>query len=405
MESFLGLKLDKDKIRKYANIRRNLEDEFINVHPIQRGGVLTPEAQKVLVAYGDGYSMCDFCFEGRIDRIQRPPVREFLEDLAIFMDMDEVRVTPGSRTAMFIVLKSMTSPGDTILLDSLAHYSTYVAAEAASLKVEEVPHQGHPEFRLNLEEYRTQIQEVKKKTGKKPALLVLTHVDYNYGNVNDLIVVGEIAEEFGIPYVVNGAYSVGIMPVLGKKVKADFLLASGHKSMAASGPIGVLATSAKWTEKAFEKSKIQGEWSGRKFSSKEFLFLGCSPCHGAPLATLMASFPSVVERVEHWDEEVKKARFFVEELEKIEGIKALGKQPKDHTLIQFESESLHQVSQQITKKGYFLYNELKKRGIVGLHVGMTKHFKVNLFGLTWEQVKHVSTAFQEIAREHKLAVS
>ncbi|MFX1295110.1 MAG: O-phospho-L-seryl-tRNA:Cys-tRNA synthase [Promethearchaeota archaeon] len=398
------MKIDKSKIQKYAKIGRDIEDQYINIHPIQRGGVLTPEAQKVLISYGDGYSMCDFCFEGRVDRIQKPPIREFLKDLATFINMDEVRVTPGSRTAMFITMKSMTSPGDTIILDSLAHYSTYIAAEAANLKVREVPHQGYPKFVLNLDDYRVIIEDIKNKTGKKPALLILTHVDYNYGNVNNLIKVGEIAEEYEIPFIVNGAYSVGVMPVSGKDVKADFLVASGHKSMAASGPIGVLATTSKWVERVFQRSKIQGDWSGRKFRSKEFQFLGCSPCHGAPLATLMASFPSVVERVEHWDEEVKKARYFVAEMEKIEGIKALGKQPKEHTLIQFESESFHRIAQTYTKKGYFLYNTLKKKGIMGLHVGMTKHFKVNVYGLSWDQVKFVASAFQEIAHNHNLTI-
>ncbi len=396
--------LDKKRLQKYAQISRATEDKYINLHPIQRGGVLTPEAQKVLISYGDGYSMCDYCFEGRVDRIQKPPVLDFLEDLAKFLDVDEVRVTPGSRTAMFITLKSMTKPGEIILLDSLAHYSTYIAAEAAKLVVKEVPHQGYPEFLLDSEDYRKKIVEIKKELGKKPALLILTHVDYNYGNVNDLRIVGNIAQEFEIPFIVNGAYSIGLMPVRGKEVNADFLIASGHKSMAASGPIGVLGTHRKWAEKVFKKSEIRGEWSNRKFSNKEFHFLGCSPCHGAPLATLMASFPAVVERVEHWDEEVKKARYFVDEMEKIEGIKALGKQPKDHTLIQFESDSFHQVAQEYTQKGYFLYNALKKRGIMGLHVGMTKHFKVNVYGLTWDQVRYVAESFQEIARQHQIPI-
>jgi Sep-tRNA:Cys-tRNA synthetase len=398
------LTLDKKRLQKYTQISRETEDKYINLHPIQRGGVLTPEAQKALISYSDGYSMCDYCFEGRVDRIQKPPVRDFLEDLARFLDVDEVRVTPGSRTAMFITLKSMAEPGEVILLDSLAHYSTYIAAEAAKLVVKEVPHQGYPEFLLDLEDYRKKIVEIEKESGKKPALLILTHVDYNYGNVNDLRIVGNIAQEFEIPFVVNGAYSIGIMPVRGKEANADFLIASGHKSMAASGPIGVLGTCRKWVEKVFKKSEIQGEWSKRTFSNKEFHFLGCSPCHGAPLATLMASFPAVVERVEHWDEEVKKARYFVDEMEKIEGIKVLAKQPKDHTLIQFESDSFHQVAQEYTQKGYFLYNALKKRGIMGLHIGMTKHFKVNVYGLTWDQVRYVAEAFQEIAREHQIPI-
>jgi Sep-tRNA:Cys-tRNA synthetase len=401
----LNLKLDQNKLQKYKSIVRDIADQYINIHPIQRGGVLTPEAQKILLSYGDGYSMCDYCFKGRLDLIQKPPIHEFLADLATFLDMDECRVTPGSRTAMYIVMKTMAQPGDTIIIDSLAHYTTYIAAEAANLRVKEVPHNGYPEFSLNPEDYRTKIVEVKEETGKNPALVILTHVDYNYGNVNDPLPIGEIAEEFDIPYVINGAYSIGIMPISGKEVKADFLIGSGHKSMAASGPIGVLVTKQKWVDKVFERSKIQGDWSGRKFPNKEFQFLGCSPCHGAPLATLMASFPTVVERVDHWGEEVQKMHYLVEELEKIEGVKALGKQPKQHTLTQFESESFHQASERYTKKGYFLYNELKKRGIVGLHVGMTKHFKVNTYGLNWDQVRYVAAAFQEIAREQQITVS
>ncbi|MHA1265025.1 MAG: O-phospho-L-seryl-tRNA:Cys-tRNA synthase [Candidatus Helarchaeota archaeon] len=398
------MKLEKRKVQKYRQLTRTTEEQFINIHPIQRGGVLTPEAQKVLLAFGDGYSMCDYCFEGRVDRIEKPPVREFLEDIARFVEMDAARVTPGSRTAMFITLRALTIPGDTIILDSLAHYSTYIAAEASQLRIKEVPHNGYPDFLLDLDQYRTAIQMVEKETGKPPACLILTHVDYNYGNVNDLAKVGNIAEEFDIPYIVNGAYSVGVMPISGRKAKADVVIASGHKSMAASGPIGVLATRNKWADTIFKKSKIQGDWSGRTFGNKEFFFMGCSPCHGAPLATLMASFPTVVERVQHWDEEVEKARYFVTELEKIEGVKALGKQPKDHTLIQFESTSFHRVAQQYTKKGYFLYNALKKRNIIGLHIGMTKHFKVNLFGLSWDQVRYVAETFQDIAKTHGIPV-
>ena len=83
----------------------------------------------------------------------------------------------------------------------------------------------------------------------------------------------------------------------------------------------------------------------------------------------------------------------------------LGKRPKQHTLTQFESESFHEVAEQKKKKGYFLYNALKKRGIVGIHIGMSKHFKVNTYGLTWDQVRYVAKSFQDIARENSLKIS
>lgn len=39
------------------------------------------------------------------------------------------------------------------------------------------------------------------------------------------------------------------MPVNGKEVKADFIVASGHKSMAASAPCGILAFSEEFSDK------------------------------------------------------------------------------------------------------------------------------------------------------------
>ena len=35
---------------------RTREEEFINIHPIQASGRLTPEARKAIISYGDGYS-------------------------------------------------------------------------------------------------------------------------------------------------------------------------------------------------------------------------------------------------------------------------------------------------------------------------------------------------------------
>ncbi|MEO2240566.1 MAG: O-phospho-L-seryl-tRNA:Cys-tRNA synthase, partial [Euryarchaeota archaeon] len=46
---------------RYRRLVRDTERRYINVNPIQRGGVLTPEAKKALIEFGDGYSVCDFC--------------------------------------------------------------------------------------------------------------------------------------------------------------------------------------------------------------------------------------------------------------------------------------------------------------------------------------------------------
>ena len=66
---------------------RTREEEFINIHPIQAAGRLTPEARKAIISYGDGYSTCDYCRKPfRLDKITRPPIEEFHQNLARFAE-------------------------------------------------------------------------------------------------------------------------------------------------------------------------------------------------------------------------------------------------------------------------------------------------------------------------------
>src|SRR5664279_5141274 len=67
---------------------REVEEDYINIQPIQAAGRLTPEARKALIAYGDGYSTCDACRKPfRLDKIRTPPIAPFHEQLASFLNM------------------------------------------------------------------------------------------------------------------------------------------------------------------------------------------------------------------------------------------------------------------------------------------------------------------------------
>lgn len=400
------MKIDRVRLKKYLNLQREFTKKgLINLHPIQRGGILTEAARKAIVEFGDGYSTCDWCppKEPRLDRIERPPIAQFMADLAEFLGMDVARVVTRCREAKFIAFATLTKPGDHVVVDSLAHYSTYIAAELAGLKVREVPHGSHPEFRLNLDAYADKIEEVKRETGKLPAVALLTHVDYLYGNLNDAAAVGKICKEYGVPFLLNAAYTAGVMPVDGKKLGADIVVSSGHKSWAASAPTGILAARGEVADRIFARSKITGDWSKREFAAKEYALLGCTVM-GAPLITLMASFPHIVERVERWQGEVEKARYLVEQLERIEGTRQLGIKPKQHTLIHVESDGFYKISQRHKRKGFFLYEELRERGIVGIQPGLTRHFKLNTYGLSQREVRQVANAFKRIAEKHGLEV-
>jgi Sep-tRNA:Cys-tRNA synthetase len=255
------------------------------------------------------------------------------------------------------------------------------------------------------EGYARKIEEVKKEKGSLPKLVMVDHFDYTYGNEHDVRGIGKVASEYGVPVLLNGAYSVGVLPVNGKDLGVDFVVGSGHKSMASAAPSGVLAAREEWAEQVFRTTGITGDVTGRGFGIKEVEMLGCT-LMGVTVVTLMASFPHVKKRVLMWGEEVKKSNYFVNQFERVSCSKVLSETPRNHTLSRVDtSGSFDTVARTHKRRGYFFSDELKKRGIVGPFAGATRTWKLNVYGLTWEQIKWVSNAFLEIAQEYNLDVT
>ncbi len=382
---------------------REREELFINIHPIQPGGRLTPEAMKALIAYGDGYSTCDWCRKPfRLDKIKRPPIEEFHAELAEFLGMDQARVVPGARRGFQAVVSSLVERGDPVIVSSLAHYTEFLAVEDAGGIVKEVP--LNEKNVITADAVARKIEEVKKETGRLPRLIMIDHFDYMLGNEHDVRGIAKVGREYGIPFLYNGAYTIGIMPVNGKEIGADFLVGSGHKSFASPAPSGIVATSNEWAEKIFRTTQMVGDVTRRKFGIKEVEMLGCT-LMGANLIGMMASFPAVKERVKHWDEELKKANWLVNEFLKIEGNKVLSEMPRKHTLTKVDTtESFDKVARTHKRRGFFLSDELSARKIVGEFAGATRSWKLNTYGLTWKQVAYLAQAFKDIARKYGIKV-
>lgn len=382
--------LDDSSLQKFGFIKRETLGS-INIDPLQTGGLLTDAAKQALVEWGDGYSVCDYC-GGVLDQIKKPPIHDFVHQaLPEFLGCDEARVTNGARESKFAVMHSMGKPGDWIVLDGLAHYSSYVAAERAGLNIKVVPHSGSPEYSLDPEGYGTAIEEVKKETGKPPTLALVTYPDGSYGNLPDAGKIASVCHEYDVPLLLNGAYAVGRMPVSAKEIGADFIVGSGHKSMAASGPVGVLGLREEYVPIVLRKSKYS--------KVKEVELLGCT-ARGATVMTLIASFPEVVKRVRNWDREVENARWFSARLESM-GFIPRGQKPHSHDLMFFEAPRFYEISEKVKNGRYFLYRELKERNVHGIKSGLTKYFKLSTFGLGREKIEAVANAFEDILKKYE----
>ena len=393
------------QVRKIAdNINiRSREEMYINIQPIQAAGRLTPEARKALIAYGDGYSVCDACSKPfRLDKIRTPPIGPFHEQLASFLNMDVARVVPGARRGFQAVASTIVNKNDSVIVSALAHYTEFLAVEEAGGIVKEIPVNEHNIVTADLTAEK--IEAVKRETGKLPVLVIIDHFDYQYANEHDVKDIAKVAHQYDIPFLYNGAYTVGIMPVDGKDIGADFVVGSGHKSMASPAPSGVLATTNEWAPKLFRTTQMVGDVTLRKFGVKEGEMLGCT-LMGSTLIGMMASFPTVRERVHNWGDEVKKSNYLIDGLFTIEGSRVLSEYPRKHTLSKIDtSGNFDIVAHGHKRKGFFLSDELSSKGIVGEFAGATRMWKLNTYGLSWEKVHYMVDTFQEIAEKYKIQV-
>ena len=103
---------------------------------------------------------------------------------------------------------------------------------------------------------------------------------------------------------------------------------------------------------------LKDEWAdtvlklSQKHAVKEIEMLGCTS-RGAPVATLMASLPYVIERVKKWEYEVSKTRLFVDKMEKIGGIKQIEVKPKEHDLVRLETPVFDDIAGKHPRRGFF----------------------------------------------------
>jgi Sep-tRNA:Cys-tRNA synthetase len=383
---------------------RQVNELFINIDPIQAGGKLTADAMKAVIAYGDGYSVCDNCRKpNRLDYISKPPIAEFHRDLAAWLNMDAVRTVPGARRGFQAVAHTYVHKGDPVLLTSLSHYTEFLAVEEAGGVAREIP--VGPDHKVTADAAAMKIEEVQRESGRAPVLAIIDHVDYQYGNMHDVKAITAVAHQYDIPVLYNGAYTVGILPVDGKNLGADFVVGSGHKSMAAPAPSGILATTRERAAEVFRTTAIEGDVTRRKFGIKEPEMMGCT-LMGATLVGMMASFPQVKERVRHFEEELKNNRIVLDGLLSVSGTKVLSEFPRNHTLTRVDTiASFDTIATTHKKRGFYFSGALEERGITGVIPGATKIWKFNTYGITKKQAQYLADAFTAIAGENGLPLT
>ncbi len=143
-------------------------------------------------------------------------------------------MTDGMNRIVFGFMKYQLKPGDEVLISKAEHASCaipwYVLQEELGIVVRSVPLDS---------EHQLTIQNLESMISPKTKVISLSHITNVIGDVRDVEKIGEIAEKNHIYFVVDAAQSVSHVPVDVLKMKASFLVFSGHKMLGPTG-VGVL---------------------------------------------------------------------------------------------------------------------------------------------------------------------
>ncbi|MCG3169913.1 MAG: Cysteine desulfurase SufS [Pseudomonadales bacterium] len=159
---------------------------------------------------------------------------------------EQVIWTRGTTESINLVAHSFArgrlGAGDRILVSGMAHHSNIVpwqlAAQATGASVVPIP--VTDDARLDLDAFRALLDA-------RVRLVALEHVSNAMGTIHPVAEIIAAAHAAGVPVLLDGAQSVGHLPVDVQALDVDFYAFSGHKMFAPTG-IGVLYGKRAWLE-------------------------------------------------------------------------------------------------------------------------------------------------------------
>ncbi|WP_103021313.1 aminotransferase class V-fold PLP-dependent enzyme [Salinibacter altiplanensis] len=135
-------------------------------------------------------------------------------------------------------------PGDRILTSPSAYASNHIAclqvAEQTGATVEVLPHD---------QDGQVDVEALRTRMGDDVALIALTHVPTNGGLVNPARAVGAVADDAGVPFLLDACQSAGQMPLPVDEIGCTMLSATGRKYLRGPRGTGFLYVRDDWIER------------------------------------------------------------------------------------------------------------------------------------------------------------
>ncbi|MCB2197173.1 MAG: cysteine desulfurase [Bacteroidetes bacterium] len=249
--------------------------------------------------------------------------------------------TESINTIAFSFGEKYIHEGDEIIISTLEHHANIVPWQMlcerknAVLKVIPVNEKGE-----------LLVGEYEKLISTKTKIVAVNHVSNALGTVNDVKRIIEIAHQYDIPVLIDGAQSVQHGKVDVQELDCDFFVFSGHKIYGPNG-IGVLYGKEKWLNQ-MPPFMTGGEmikkvtFEKTTFNELPFKFEAGTPNYVAAigLAKAIDYIQNVgLENISTYEKEL--LDYATQKLEAIEGLKIVGTAKEKVSVISFNLENIH----------------------------------------------------------------
>lgn len=164
---------------------------------------------------------------------------------------DQIALTHNTTEGINLILTSFPfQPEDEVLTTDLEHDSVLLPVFHGS-------RQGRFQHRLlRLQEGQSPLKALQENLGPRTRLFVVSHIAFCNGWRFPLKEMIQLCHSAGVSVLVDGAQSIGQIPIDVKDLEADFYTVPGHKWLMGPDGTGALYLSSSWLE------ELQPLWVG-----------------------------------------------------------------------------------------------------------------------------------------------
>ena len=271
--------------------------------------------------------------------------RQTVADFIHAKESKEIVFTRGTTESLNLLATSfehlLINEGDKVLVTAMEHHSNLVPWQQmiqrhhGQLLVVPMDDKGV----LDLEQYERLLKE-------GPKVVSIAHISNVLGTINPIKQMIEMAHQYDIPVVIDGAQSIAHHPIDVQDLDCDFFVFSGHKMYAPMG-IGGLYGKAEWLEK-LPPYQFGGEmvdtvsFEKTTFNVLPFKFEAGTPNVGAALH--LATAIQFLQSLDRGDVERYEAQLLqsaIQQLSEIEGIRFIGEAKQRSGLVSFVIAGIH----------------------------------------------------------------